>query len=167
MCRKAVKQCYNQLTNQNVFEHKIEVIMSWQICIEALVPVWIPGVDITHAGLPFWEHVLKCWKKGSNVQFKLFVVGTLKLFSSKDIMRKPYCLCKKKKKKKLERICEHESSSKVANIHVSLQFGGETALKRRITLSYKYQASEEKIHFVPFSPTNINSRVNRWILQTV
>ena len=65
MCRKAVKQCYNQLTNQNVFERKIEVIMSWQICIEALVPVWIPGVDITHAVLPFWEHVLKCWKKGS------------------------------------------------------------------------------------------------------
>ena len=47
MCRRAVKQQYNQLTNQNVFEHKIEVIMSWQICIEVLMPVWIPGVDIT------------------------------------------------------------------------------------------------------------------------
>ena len=66
---------------------------------------------------------------------KLFVVGTLKL----------------------ERICKHESSSKsvkvVANIHVSLQFCGKAALKRRITLSYKYRASEAsegKIHFVPF-----------------
>ena len=68
-----------------------------------------------------------------------------------------------KKSNKLERICEHESSSKsgkiVANIRVSLQFCGKAALKRRITLSYKYRASEEKIHF--FSPKHINSRVNR------
>ena len=63
----------------------------------------------------------------------------------------------KKKSNKLERICKHESSSKsvkvVANIHVSLQFCGKAALKRRITLSYKYRASEAsegKIHFVPF-----------------
>ena len=44
MCRKVVNQPTNQ---QNAFEHKIEVIMSWQICVEVLVPVWIPGVDIT------------------------------------------------------------------------------------------------------------------------
>ena len=75
----------------------------------------------------------------------------------------------KKKSNKLESICEHESSSKsvkiVANIHVSLQFCGKAALKRRITLSYKYrasEASEEKIKFGPFlSQKNINSRVNR------
>ena len=46
----------------------------------------------------------------------------------------------------LERICKHECSSKsvqvVANIHVNLQFFGKTALKRHITLSYKYRASE-------------------------
>ena len=85
----------------------------------------------------------------------LFVVGT-KLFSSKDVMRKPYCLCTKKSNK-LERTYEHESSSKsvkvVANIHASLQFCGKAALERHITLSYKYrasEASEEKIHFVPF-----------------
>ena len=86
-------------------------------------------------------------------------------------MRKPLlCLYKNNKTKtnKLERICEHESSSKsgkiVANIHVSLQFCGKAALKRRITLSYKYrasEASEEKIHCGFFSPKNINSRVNR------
>ena len=55
MGRRAVKQLYNQLTNQNVFEHvedKIEVIMSWQIRVEVLVPVWIPGVDITQDCLP-------------------------------------------------------------------------------------------------------------------
>ena len=58
---------------------------------------------------------------------------------------------------KLERICEHESSSKsvkiIANIHGSLQFCSTAALKRRITLSYKYRASkasEEKTHFVSF-----------------
>ena len=74
----------------------------------------------------------------------------------------------KKKSNKLERICEHENSGKsgkiVANIHVSFQFCGKAALKRCITLSYKYRASEaneEKIHFGPFSPKNINSRVNR------
>ena len=39
MCRRAVK--LDIPTNQNVFEHKIEVIMPWQICIEVLVPVWI------------------------------------------------------------------------------------------------------------------------------
>ena len=43
-------------------------------------------------------------------------------------------------------ICEHERSSKsvkiVANIHVSLQFCDTAALKRRMTLSYKYRASE-------------------------
>ena len=79
-----------------------------------------------------------------------------------------------KQTNKLERICEHESSSKsgkiVANIHVSLQFCGKAALKRRITLSYTYrasEASEEKIHcgffffFLFFSQKNINSRVNR------
>ena len=43
---------YNQLTNQDVFEHKIEVIISWHICIEVLVPMWIPGVDITEDYLP-------------------------------------------------------------------------------------------------------------------
>ena len=31
----------------NVFEHKIEVIMSWQIKRKVLVPVYIPGIDIT------------------------------------------------------------------------------------------------------------------------
>ena len=36
----------------------------------------------------------------------------------------------------------------VANIYVSLQFCGKAALKRRITLSYKYRASEGKIHVV-------------------
>ena len=50
------------------------------------------------------------------------------------------------KSNKLERICEHESSSKsvkvVANVHVSLQFCGKVALERHITLSYKYRASE-------------------------
>ena len=55
------------------------------------------------------------------------------------------CLCTKKSNK-LERIFEHESSSKsvkvVANIHVSLQFCSKAALKRHITLSYKYRASE-------------------------
>ena len=43
----------------------------------------------------------------------------------------------KKKSNKLERICKHESSSKsvkvVASIHVSLQFFGNAARKRRIT----------------------------------
>ena len=77
------------------------------------------------------------------------------------------CLCTIQSNK-LERICEPESSSKsvkiVANIHGSLQFCSTAALKRRITLSYKYrasEASEEKIHFVSFSPKNSNSRVNR------
>ena len=71
-------------------------------------------------------------------------------------MRKPYCLCTKNQTK-LERICKHESSSKsvqvVENIHVNLQFCGKAALKRHITLSYKYRASEAsegKIHVVPF-----------------
>ena len=85
------------------------------------------------------------------------------MFSSKDSMRKPYCLCTKKIK--LEKICKHESSSKsvkvVADIHVSLQFCSKAALKRRTTLSYKYRAREGKINFVPFSPKNINSRINR------
>ena len=156
MCRRAVKQKYNQLTKQKVFEHKIEVIMSWQIGIEILMPVWIPGVDITRNA--FLRTSFKMLKNGQctsrNVRFKLFVVGALKLFSSKDIMCKPYCFCTKKNQTKLERICKHESSSKsvqvVANIHVNLQFSGKTALKRHITLSYKYQASEGKIHFVPF-----------------
>ena len=84
-------------------------------------------------------------------------------------MRKPYCLCTKKNQTKLERICKHESSSKsaqvVANIYINLQFCGKAALKRHITLSYKYRASEAnegKIHFVPFfHQKNINSRVNR------
>ena len=72
-------------------------------------------------------------------------------------MLKPYCFCTKKKKKsnKLERICKHESSSKsvvVASIHVSLQFSGKAALKTRVMLSYRAsEASEQKIHFVPFS----------------
>ena len=61
---------------------------------------------------------------------------------------------KKKNQTELERICKHECSSKsvqvVANIHVNLQFCGKTALKRHITLSYKYRASEGKKHFVPF-----------------
>ena len=74
-----------------------------------------------------------------------FVVGALKLFSSKDIMRKPYCLYTKNQTK-LKKICKHESSSKsnqvVANIHVNLQFCGKAALKRHTTLSYKYRASE-------------------------
>ena len=47
--RKSIMQPTNQ---QNVFEHKIEVIMSWQICVDVLVPVWIPGVDITQDCLP-------------------------------------------------------------------------------------------------------------------
>ena len=89
------------------------------------------------------------------MKLESFVVGMLKLFSSKDIMRKPYCLCKTNKQ---EKISKHESSSKsvkvVANIHVGLQFCGKAALKRHIT-SYKYQASEAsegEVHFVPFSP---------------
>ena len=39
----------------------------------------------------------------------------------------------------------------IANIYVGLQFCGKAALKRRITLSYQYrasEASEEKIHVV-------------------
>ena len=63
----------------------------------------------------------------------------------------------KKNQTNLERICKHESSSKsvqvVPNIHVNLQFCGKAALKRHITLSYKYRASEAsegKIHFVSF-----------------
>ena len=71
-------------------------------------------------------------------------------------MRKPYCLCTKKSDK-TKKVCKHESSSKsvqvVANIHVNLQFCGKAALKGHITLSYKYRASEAsegKIHFVPF-----------------
>ena len=68
-------------------------------------------------------------------------------------MRKPYCLCTKKSNK-TKKVCKHENSSKsvqvVANIHVNLQFCGKAALKRHITLSYKYRASEGKIHFVPF-----------------
>ena len=62
----------------------------------------------------------------------------------------------KKIKQTRKYICKHESSSKsvkvVANIHVSLQFCGKAALKRRVTLSYKYRASEAsegKIHFEP------------------
>ena len=62
-----------------------------------------------------------------------------------------------KKSNKLERICKHESSSKnvkvVANILVCLQFSGKAALKRRITLSYKYrvsEVSEEKNTFCAF-----------------
>ena len=72
-------------------------------------------------------------------------------------MRKPFYLCRKKNQTKLKTICKHESSSKsvqvVANIHVNLQFCGKAALKEHITLSYKYRASEAsegKIHFVPF-----------------
>ena len=52
----------------------------------------------------------------------------------------------------------------VANTYVSLQFCGKAALKRRITLSYKYrssEASEGKIRFFFFSPKNINIKVNR------
>ena len=71
-------------------------------------------------------------------------------------MRKPYCLCTKKSNK-TRKVCKNESSSKsvqvVANIHVNLQFCDKAALKRHITLSYKYRASEAsegKIHFVPF-----------------
>ena len=88
-------------------------------------------------------------KKGSvqaiNVRFKLFVVGTLKLIKGYYYYAQTILsLCKKSNK--LERICKYESFSKsvkiVANIHVSLQFCGKVALKRRITLSYKYRASE-------------------------
>ena len=42
---------------------------------------------------------------------KLFVVETLKQFSSKVFMSKPCCICTKRLNK-LERICEHESCSK-------------------------------------------------------
>ena len=68
----------------------------------------------------------------------------------------------------------------VANIYIGLQFCGKAALKRRITLSYQYRASEAsegKIHDVFFffffffffllllllffSPKNINIKVNR------
>ena len=96
----------------------------------------------------------------------LFVVGTQTI------------LYLYKKSNKLERICKQESSSKsvmfVANIYVSLQFCGKAALKRRITLSYKYRASEGKIHvfffffcccflllFFFFFTKNINIKVNR------
>ena len=64
-------------------------------------------------------------------------------------MRKPYIRAEvvcTKQSNKLERICEHESVRKsvkvVANIHVSLQFCDKAALKRRITLPYKYRACE-------------------------
>ena len=49
----------------------------------------------------------------------------------------------------------------VANTHVSLQFCGKAALKRRITLSYEYRASEGKIHFMHFFTKKSNTRVNR------
>ena len=49
---KGCKTLIQPTNQQNVFEHKIEVIMSSQICIEVLVPVWIPGVDITQDCLP-------------------------------------------------------------------------------------------------------------------
>ena len=59
---------------------------------------------------------------------------------------------KKKKKNKLERICKHESSSKsvkvLANIHVSLQFFGNAARKRRITNT---ERAREKYILCPFS----------------
>ena len=54
----------------------------------------------------------------------------------------------------------------LVNIHVGLQFYDMAALKRRITLSYKYrarEASEKKQtnFFSLFSPKKINSGVNR------
>ena len=66
-------------------------------------------------------------------------------------------LYKKKKIKHTRKdICKHESSSKsvkvVANIHVSLQFCGKAALKRRVTSSYKYRASEGKYILSLVSP---------------
>ena len=60
-------------------------------------------------------------------------------------MRKPYCLCTKQSNK-LERIFKHERSSKsvtvVGNIHLSPQFCGKAAVKRRITLSYKMSCAD-------------------------
>ena len=105
-------------------------------------------------GLPSGEQVLKCWKKVVYKQecpIQVIYSRDVEAVLIKGYYAQTILSLYKKKSNKLERICEHESSSKsgkiVANIHVSLQFCGKAALKRRITLSYKYRASEEKIHF--------------------
>ena len=57
------------------------------------------------------------------------------------------CLCTKQSNT-LERICEHESTSEsvktVANIHLSLQFCGKAALKRRLSLSNTERAKRAR-----------------------
>ena len=68
----------------------------------------------------------------------------------------------KKKSNKLERICKHESSSKsvkvVANIHVSLQFCVNAALKRRITKLIPSARGKNTFCAFFHQNKNINSR---------
>ena len=113
-----------------------------------------------YTGLPSWEHVLKCWKKVVYKQECLVqVICRRDICSHQRILCANHVVFVQKKLNKLKRICKHKSSSKsvniVANIHVSLQFCGKAALKRRIAIPYKYRASEGKIHFVSFFSTKI------------
>ena len=64
----------------NVFEHKIEVIMSWQICREVLNAYMDPVYQTATA---FWNLKTGILQAGFPMQswMNLFVVGTLKQFS--------------------------------------------------------------------------------------
>ena len=65
---------------------------------------------------------------------KLFVVGTLRQFSSKDFMSKPCLVFAQNDSIKLVRLCEHESSSKGVTA---------AALEKNPSIPfYKYRASE-------------------------
>ena len=107
-------------------------------------------------GLPCWEQVLKCWK--SIVYKQECPVQVICCRDVEAVLIKGYYAQtivslyrkkeRKKKSKKVERICKHEISSKsvmvVANIRVSLQFCGNAALKRRITNTERTKRAREK-----------------------
>ena len=91
------------------------------------MPVWIPGVDIPRT--TFLRTSFKMLKRVvyKHMKQECFVVGLLKLFSSKVLCANHFVFVQKNIiSNKQERISKHESSSKsikvVANIHVGLQF---------------------------------------------
>ena len=107
---------------------------------------------VCHSVCIVWTHYSMVEPHSSNFRVITTIFLGVRIFRKFTVKLSLY-----KTINKLERICEHESSSKsvkiVANIHGSLQFCSQAALKRHITLSYKYrasEASEEKIHFVSF-----------------
>ena len=117
--------------------------------------MWILGVDITQDCLPSF----KMLKKGS-VQAVIFDSSShqLILCANHNVFVQKY----QTNFKGYANMRVPVKVLSVANIHVSLQFCGKAALNGHITLSYRAsEASEEKIHFVPFFTKNINSSVNR------